>query len=289
MLRISNFRINDYNTLGEYRGGKVFPVSEKFRLKHQSIRSVIEKNAVDDLRSSIKKDEQGYLVQNVHMLPPICPSSRIICVGLNYPKKYVLDSSLGEHAEMILFSKGPDCFVGSDCPIIVPKGHAGQSLDYEGELGLIIGKPGKNIRREDAHKHIFGFTIVNDGSVRDWQKHSIFAGKNFEHISSCGPCVLVNQKELQQETFLLTTKLNNQLVQKTKIGKMIFKSAEIIAYISTIFTLKSGDIIATGSPEGSGMSHDPHQFLQNGDFLEIEISNIGVLRNNILSHESSDL
>ncbi len=285
MLRLSNFRINGDNTFGEYREGKVYPVSKRFRQEYQSIRSVIEKNAIDDLRSSVEKNEQGYSAQHVDMLPPICPGSRIICVGLNYPKKYVLDSSVSEHAEMVLFSKGLDCFVGSDCPIIVPKGHAGQSLDYEGELGLIIGKSGKNIRHEEAHKHIFGFTIVNDGSIRDWQKHSIFAGKNFEYISSCGPCVLVNQKELQPETFLLTTKLNGQLVQETKIGKMIFKSAEIIAYISTILTLKPGDIIATGSPEGSGLSQDPHRFLQKGDFLEIEISNIGVLKNNILSLE----
>ena len=283
MLKLSNFRIQGQDTFGEYYEGKVCPVSDKFRAKHRCIRSIIENNAVDDLRRDLEENEEVYPTKAVSMLPPISPGSRIFCVGLNYPKKYMLNSSAHERGEMILFSKELDSFVGSDCPIIVPKGSAGESLDYEGELGLIIGKAGKDIKPEEVQSHIFGFTIVNDGSIRDWQKHSIFSGKNFEYSSSCGPCILVNHEELQPETFLLTTKLNDNLVQKSKIENMIFKCEEIIAYISTILTLKPGDVVATGSPEGSGISQDPYRFLQEGDSLEIAISNIGVLRNTVLS------
>ncbi len=282
MLKLSNFRIQGENTFGEYVEGKVYPVSKKFKKKYDSIKTVIENNAVDELRNSLQKKEEGYPRQHVDILPPVLPGSRIFCVGLNYPKKYTQASSIRKRGEMIIFSKELDSFVGSDCPIIIPKGNAGKSLDYEGELGLIIGKSGKNILPVEAQNHIFGFTIINDGSVRDWQTHSIFAGKNFEHSSSCGPCILVNQRDLQPETFVLTTKLNNQLVQKTKIQNMIFKFAEIVAYVSNILTLKPGDVIATGSPEGAGISQEPPRFLRNGDFLEIGISNIGVLRNNVL-------
>jgi len=283
MLKLSNFRIQGQDTFGEYYEGKVCPVSDKFRAKHRCIRSIIENNAVDDLRRDLEENEEVYPTKAVSMLPPISPGSRIFCVGLNYPKKYMLNSSANEQGEMILFSKELDSFVGSDCPIIVPKGSAGKSLDYEGELGLIIGKAGKDIKPEEVQSHIFGFTIINDGSIRDWQKHSIFAGKNFEYSSSCGPCILVNHEELQPETFLLTTKLNDNLVQNEKIENMIFKCEEIVAYISTVLTLKPGDVIATGSPEGSGISQDPYRFLQDGDSLEIAISNIGVLRNSVLS------
>ena len=150
-----------------------------------------------------------------------------------------------------------------------------------GVSGLII----PDLPLEEAYKHIFGFTIVNDGSVRDWQIHSIFAGKNFECSSSCGPCILVNQEGLRPEDFVLTTRLNNKLVQDTKIKNMTFSCAEIVVYISKILTIKPGDVIATGSPDGSGISRNPNRFLRNGDCLEIEISNIGILRNNILSHD----
>ena len=283
MLKLSNFKIQGQDTFGEYYEGKVYPVSDKFRAKYRCIRSIIENNAIDDLKRDLEENKEVYPVKAVRMLPPISPGSRIFCVGLNYPKKYMLDSSMNERGEMILFSKELDSFVGSDCPIRVPTGPAGKSLDYEGELGIIIGKAGKDIKPEEVQSHIFGFTIVNDGSIRDWQKHSIFAGKNFECSSSCGPCILVNHEELRPETFLLTTKLNDQVVQKEKIETMIFKCEEIIAYVSTILTLKPGDVIATGSPEGSGMSQDPYRFLQDGDSLEIAISNIGVLRNNVVS------
>ncbi len=285
MIKLSKFRIRDEITYGKYRKGRFYPVSGEFKKKFRTIKSVIENGAVKDLLDSFDQNDHGYSIQNVNILPPIFSDSRVFCVGLNYPKNYMPDSSLKKSTQMVLFSKVLDSFVGSESPIIIPKGQAGKSLDYEGELGLVIGKPGKNIPLEEAYKHIFGFTIVNDGSVRDWQKHSIFAGKNFECSSSCGPCILVNQEGLRPEDFVLTTRLNNKLVQDTKIKNMTFSCAEIVVYISKILTIKPGDVIATGSPDGSGISRNPNRFLRNGDCLEIEISNIGILRNNILSHD----
>ncbi len=285
MLKLSTFKVHGETAFGEYREGKIFPVSKKFREKWPTLRSIIEECVQDDLVNELKNNTKEYFIEDVQILPPISPGSRVFCVGLNYHKKYLLEAPRTERTEIILFSKDINCFVGSNCPIIIPNGKAGKSLDYEGELGIIIGKSGKNIRDEDVDKHIFGFTIVNDGSIRDWQKHSIFAGKNFEYSSSCGPCILINQDELDPEKFLLTTKLNDRIVQKTRIEKMIFNYKEIIAYISSILTLMPGDIIATGSPEGSGTSQNPHRFLENDDLLEIEISNIGILRNKILSQK----
>ena len=281
MFKLSNFRLNGENTYGKCHDGRIYPVSERFKQKFPSLRSVIECNTPKDLDNIFDTDDQGYLVEQGSMLPPISLGSRVFCVGLNYPKKSLPTYSNKIESEMIIFSKELDCFVGSDCPISIPTGHAGKTLDYEGELGLVVGKPGKNISPEEAFKHIFGFTIVNDGSIRDWQKHSLFAGKNFEHSSSAGPCILVYQGNLKPESFSLSTKLNGQLVQKSKIGNMIFKCSEIISYISSILPLKPGDLIATGSPDGSGITRDPKRYLKDGDELEIEISNIGILRNKI--------
>ena len=287
MLKLSNFRLNDEDTYGKYHGGRIYPVSETFKKKFPSLRSVIEYNTPKDLDNIFNTSNEGYLVEQGSLLPPISLGTRVFCVGLNYPKKRLMTSPNTSKDEMIIFSKELDCFVGSESPITIPTGHAGKTLDYEGELALVVGKPGKNISPEEASKHIFGFTIVNDGSIREWQKHSLFAGKNFEHSSSCGPCILVYQGNLKPESFLLSTKLNGHLVQKSEIGNMIFKCSEIISYISSILPLKPGDLIATGSPDGSGITRDPKRFLKDGDELEIEISNIGILRNKISAYNRS--
>ena len=286
MLRLSTFKIHGQETFGEYRNGKVYPVPEYFRENFSSLNNVIENEAIKDLKNNLKKNNKGYSLHEVKLLPPINSGARIFCVGLNYPKKYLTNisiRSMREKNDMILFSKEKNSLVGSNCPIIVPSCSAKASLDYEGELGIIIGKSGKNIQQEDALNHIFAYTIINDGSIRDWQKQSLFAGKNFENTGSCGPCILVNEDKLDPNKFLLTTKLNGKVVQKEKVENMIFKCSEIIAYISTILTLNTGDIIATGSPEGSGISKEPKRFLRNNDFLEIEITNIGTLKNKILN------
>ena len=190
---------------------------------------------------------------------------------------------------MIFFGKHIESLVGHGENIIIPDGLPGKSLDYEGELAVVIGKPGYQISVKQAMNHIFGFTLINDGSVRHWQKHSVFAGKNFNRSGSCGPYLLTKDMIPDPQNLELTTKLNKSLVQNTNTKDMIYSICEQIAYVSNIFDLESGDILSTGSPDGTGASQNPERFLREGDHLEVEIPNIGILSNTIKTKNSLNM
>ena len=223
----------------------------------------------------------GEPLKSLQLLPPTSKKSKIICVGINYPKLYH-GALTSKPNELILFSKYFEAFVGNDQPLRLPRCEGGNSLDYEGEVAIVIGKAAFNINEYDAEKHIFGFTLINDGSVREWQNHSIWAGKNFFQSGSCGPYIVTKDEIKSVSKISFETKLNGKVVQKGKLSQMFFSLNEIIAYVSNIIPLEPGDIIATGSPEGTGASRIPNRFLCNGDIIEICSDTLGSLKNSIL-------
>lgn len=154
-------------------------------------------------------------------------------------------------------------------------------FDYEGELAFVIGKGGRHIRREDALAHIAGYSVFLDGSVRDWQKHSTSAGKNFWRTGGFGPWLVTADeiKDISKQT--LTTRVNGVVKQQAGIDLLIFDIPALIAYISTFTTLEGGDVIVTGTPGGVGAARNPPEFLKPGDVTEIDISGVGVLRNTV--------
>ncbi len=156
-----------------------------------------------------------------------------------------------------------------------------EQFDYEGELALVVGRGGAGIAAGDALRHVAGYTCFNDGSVRDYQKHSVWAGKNFAASGAWGPWVVTADEIPDPARLTLCTRLNGEEVQRSSIGRMFFPVPAIIAYISSVTPLLPGDVIATGSPEGSGATRNPPRFLRSGDRLEIEIEGIGTLANRV--------
>jgi len=222
-------------------------------------------------------------ISDIKYLPPIPNSNKLICVGLNYDKIYPVEGeSPPKPQNIMLFGKEQSSIVGHNQDLGVPLGKAALSFDYEGEIAVIIGKKGQNITPSDAHEHIFGYSVFNDGSVREWQKHSIYAGKNFEKSSSWGPYIITKNEIKDHKKLRLTTFLNSKLVQDTTADKMIFSIEEQIAYASTLFTLLPGDLIATGSPDGTGGSQVPKRHLVSGDTLEVTVSGVATLVNNVI-------
>ena len=183
---------------------------------------------------------------------------------------------------IILFGKDHSSLVAHYESLELPIGRPGLTFDYEGEVAVIIGKTGRNISISDAKNYIFGYSILNDGSVREWQKHSIYAGKNFQNSSSWGPYVVTKDEFKDVDSIQLSTYLNTVRVQDTTVNKMIFSIAEQISYISTLYTLLPGDVIATGSPDGTGGSRNPKRHLVSGDKLEVRVSGIGSLVNYVI-------
>ena len=222
----------------------------------------------------------------VTLLPVIPQPEKIVCAVRNYMDHHQEAVSAGLKVEL---SAEPPIFLRvwrSQCahnaPIVRPKVSA--SLDWEGELAVIIGQGGRDIPESQALQHVAGYACYNDGSVREWQFHAkqIAAGKNFESTGGFGPWMVTADEIDPQRKLKLEVRLNGEVVQSGDTGQMIFSVAKLIAYASTIFTLTPGDVIITGTPSGVGFSRKPPRFMKAGDVCEVEIEGVGVLRNPIV-------
>jgi len=162
--------------------------------------------------------------------------------------------------------------------------HVSDSLDWEGELAVVIGRPGRCIAEADAWDHVAGYSVYNDGSIREWQFHAkqIASGKNFESTGGFGPWMVTADEIAPGRQLKLETRLNGEVLQSSHTGHMIFPIPKLIAYASTIFTLVPGDLIVTGTPAGVGWSRKPPRFMKPGDVCEVEIEGIGTLVNPIV-------
>ena len=210
---------------------------------------------------------------------PMPNAPRIFCIGRNY-KGHVAEvgSALPKHPSM--FIRGVESLVPHGQPLERPQASA--DFDFEGELALVMGEGGRHIPRHQALSKVFGYSVFNDGSVRDVQfQHSLTAGKNFYRSGAMGPWI-VSAADIPDPTQLwLTTTLNGQRVQHSQTDDLIFDIPAIIEYISGITPLQAGDIIATGTPDGVGMARKPPLWLKPGDLIEVQISQIGSLSNGV--------
>ena len=214
----------------------------------------------------------------VQLLPPF-RTRRTFCIGLNY-LSHVAETQRDKNERPSVFTRTPESIAGSGQLLWRPK--ASEHFDFEGELGCVIGKPGRHISESDALKHVFGFTCFNDGSVRDFQKHSVTSGKNFERSGACGPWVVSADEAPAWDAMELSTKLNGETVQSIRTDQMIFGIPYLIAYLSQVTTLLPGDVIATGTPSGVGARRTPPLWMKPGDTIDVSISGVGSLSNPIV-------
>ena len=215
---------------------------------------------------------------------PIQNPEKIICVGVNYPARNE-EYQDGQDApkNMSLFIRFPRSFVGHGTPLTRP--NASEKLDYEGEIAIVIGKGGRHIREAEALDHIAALTLCNEGTLRDWVRHAKFnvtQGKNFDGSGAMGPWLVPFTNPAQILDVALTTRVNGELRQLDRTGRMIFPVARQINYISTFTTLVPGDIIVTGTPTGAGARLDPPVFLRPGDEIEVEAEGVGILKNGVV-------
>ena len=214
---------------------------------------------------------------------PVPHPDKIICVGVNFPDRnaeYKDGSNQPKH--MSLFPRFPSSFTGHDRPLIRPP--ESDKLDYEGEVAVVIGKPGRRIATEDAYDHIAALTLCNEGTIRDWVRHAKFnvtQGKNWDASGAIGPWLVPFTDAAQLDEARIRTRVNGELRQDDVLSRMMFPIREEIAYISTFTTLVPGDIIVTGTPTGAGARFDPPRYLKPGDVIEVEATGIGTLRNTV--------
>ena len=261
----------------------IVPVTGDLKERYPSIRAALAGDGLAELAAALGSRSPSVGLGDIRYLPPLHDAEKVLCIGVNYPKRHPVQGDIPPPENISMFSKIPGSLVGHQEPLIQPPGEAARSFDYEGELVLVFGREGRHIPKEQAFDYIAGYTILNDGSVRDWQKHSVAAGKNFDSASSCGPWFVSADEIGEPSALTLSTRLNGERVQHTTAGQMIFDIPTLVSYVSTIMHLKPGDILSTGSPEGSGGSRIPQRFLDVGDELEFEWSGIGVLRNSVVA------
>lgn len=223
--------------------------------------------------------------QSVRFLPLIREPHAIWCAALNYPT-HVEEGNWDPPDFPPWFLRVGGSLCGHDEPMVKPI--ASDRLDYEGELAVVIGSPARHVAEDDAYEVIAGYSCFNDGSVRDWQRHTtqITGGKNFASTGGFGPWLVTRDQVPDVEAEELTTRLNGEVMQRAKVGEMIFGIPKLISYLTTICELLPGDVVVTGTPGGVGARRDPQVFMKHGDVVEVEISGVGVLRNVIVREES---
>ncbi len=219
--------------------------------------------------------------------PPLARPGKIICVGLNY-SDHTDESPYEQPDYPTLFPRFSTSLIADGAPIIRPL--VSQDLDYEGELVAIIGKSARHVSKERALDHVAGYSIFNDGSLRDYQFKSPqwTVGKNFDDTGAFGP-IAVSADELPAgaKGLRLQTRLNGQVVQDANTDDMIYSVADLISIISEAITLEPGDIIVTGTPAGIGMARTPKLYMKPGDVVEVEIEGIGILKNPIVDEKKA--
>ncbi|KRR22495.1 fumarylacetoacetate hydrolase family protein [Bradyrhizobium retamae] len=257
------------------------------RTKFADLRALIAAGGLDIARQAIAGQKPDHALEDITLLPPIPAPEKLWCIGVNYRDRnaeYKDNSDLPKYPS--LFVRNPSSVVGSGQPIEKPK--VSEQLDYEGELVIVIGKEGRHIPRERAWEHIFGMTLCNEGSVRDWLHHGKFnvtQGKNFDRSGSIGPWIVTSDECDPRSPHDIITRVNGEVRQSDSTERLMFPFDYLIAYLSTFATLKPGDMIATGTPTGAGARFTPPRWLKVGDVVEIESGKIGILRNTVAAEQ----
>ncbi len=240
--------------------------------------------ALDDLRDLVRRTAPTQPLAGLKLLPPIERPGKYLAIGMNYAKHLEEADKLGvaRAKHQTWFNKQTTCIAG---PYDEIDPGVTEKLDYEVELGAVIGAPAKRVSEADARAHVFGYFVANDVSARDWQFHTptFTMGKSFDTHGPIGPWIVTADEIADPHALGLRCFVNGELRQSNNTSQMIHNLWAQIAYLSTAFTLETGDLIATGTPEGVGVGMEPQQFLQAGDVVRCEIDGIGAIENRVIA------
>jgi len=278
-MKFASFKINGAASWGLIDGAEAVDLGAALRDRFFDLKSAIAAGALTEAAAASAKAARHPL-KDITWLPVIPNPDKILCIGLNY-ETHRKETGRSEVENPTVFGRFANSQTGHLANIIRPR--VSKDLDFEGELAVIIGKPGRYISRASAWDHIAGYACYNEGSVRDFQRHThqFTPGKNFPDTGAFGPWMVTPDEAGDLAPLRLQTRLNGQVVQDATISQMIFGIPQQIEYCSSFTRLEPGDVIVTGTPGGVGSRRTPPLWMKPGDVVEVEIDRIGLLRNGV--------
>ena len=266
---------------GRLEDDRVTDLTEMFSERFTNLSAAANAGALDELFSA--GGGNALDLAQVTLLAPLGAPGKIVCVGVNFPDRNA-EYKDGQAAQLnpSLFVRFPSGFVGHGDDLVRPP--ESEQLDYEGEIAIVIGRGGRRIDEAEAWDHVAAVTLCNEGTIRDWVRHAKFnvtQGKNWDRSAAMGPSLLRFTGPEMLADIELTTRVNGELRQQDRTGRMIFSFTKIINYVSTFTALAPGDVLVCGTPTGAGARFDPPKWLRPGDVIEIAADGLGTLRNSV--------
>lgn len=283
-MKLASFSVQGRTTYGVVDGDQLIDLESVKPTFGTDLKHAIAANRLGELTPAVLAPLPRVPVADVTFLPVIANPGKVLCIGINYAT-HVRETGRDMPTYPMIFTRFADSQVAHLQPIIRPK--VSHKLDFEGELAVVIGKTARHVKAADALDYVAGYACYNDGSVRDWQKHTIqfVPGKNFPNTGGFGPWLVTRDEIGDPQDLELTTRLNGEVMQHTCTSDMIFSVSQLIEYCSTFTELAPGDVIVSGTTGGVGAFREPPVWMKPGDTVEVEIAGIGILRNNIVDEQ----
>ena len=265
-------------SFGALKAGGVVDLTGRIDHNVNSIKDILKLDLIENAKEYIKDKNPEISISEITFLPVIPNPEKIFCIGLNY-QEHKKETGRPDVKNPTIFTRFANTQTGHLQPLVKP--NFSDRFDYEGELAITIGKGGRYIEERNALDHIAGYSCYNDGSVRDFQRHTsqFTPGKNFPATGPFGPYLVTPDEVGDYKKLPIETRLNGKIMQKAKLSDLIFPIPKLIHYISTFTTLTTGDVIVTGTPGGVGDRREPPVYMKPGDVVEVDIGKVGILMN----------